>query len=245
VLPQDGKPPPGPSDQGGGGDGPGEDAPKEAVLVLDADVAPMAEQVLLQLILLRAKAKALVGDAAAGRKGFGPYVDVVGGSAGDGALLRRALRGVRALVLCGRLAPGVLEAAAAAGVPHLVLLSAVGAPPRGGFALFGGGEMTALQDAGREAAVARSGIPFTIVRVAALTDAPGGASELRLEGGAAAAPSGEVSREDAAAVVARAAGRDASGGRSVTCSLRGAGPGAPPQDWDALFAGLREKAAMP
>ena len=235
MLPQDGKPPPTP-----GQDGPEEreDAPKEAVLVVDVDSAPMAEQVLLQLILARAKLKALVSDTSAASTGFGPYAEILGGGSSDAAALRRAMRGVLAVVLCGRVTPAVVAAAAAAGVPHLVLLSAVGAPQRGGFAFFGGGEMATLGDASREAQVVSSGIKYTIVRVGALTDAEGGAAALQLEGGQG--PGGTVSREDAALVLAQAATRDAAG--SVACRLGAGGVGAPPADWAAVFAGLREKA---
>ena len=235
VLPRDGRP----LEEGPGGEDGREDAqdtgPRDQVLVLEADSAPMAEQVLLQLILARAKIKAVAKDAAKAKLGFGPYVEVLGGGPGDAAVLTKALRGVQALVLCGRVEPSALAAAAAAGVPHIVLLSAVGAPARGGFALFKNEEMAVLEDAAREAAVLRSGIAHTIVRVGGLSDGDGGESRLELAAGQAVKE--PVSREDAASVVAQAALRDAGKG-ALVFGVRPAGAGAPPQDWAAAFNSL-------
>lgn len=197
----------------------------------------MAEQVLLQLILARAKVKALVRDQQAAQSGFGPYIEVVGGSSSDAALVRKACRGVQAVVLCGDVSPAVLSAVAAAGVPHVVLLSAVGAPPRGGFSLFGGGEMAVLEDAKREELVTRSSIPYyTIVRVGKLTDSEGGVSTLKID--ASGGPGGVVAREDAALVLAQAAGRKAAETGSLRVAVGSSGAGQPPEDWQLVFRAL-------
>ncbi|KAI7839406.1 hypothetical protein COHA_006807 [Chlorella ohadii] len=82
VLPRDGRP--GPSDQQEDEEEP---AVREYIAVLDADSSPMAEQVVLQLILNRAKIRALVKDAPAAKSGFGPYIEAVQGDANDAATL--------------------------------------------------------------------------------------------------------------------------------------------------------------
>jgi hypothetical protein len=242
VLPKDGGPPRGGGDDDAERDAAARDpaAPRDAVFVLEPDAAPMAEQVLLQLILLRAGVRGLVKDPAAARAGFGEYASFAGGAATDGALLRRELARATALVLCGRAPAAALEAAAAARVPHVVLLSAVGAPPPPGLRLwpFGGGELAALRDEAREAAVRASGLPYTIVRVAELSDAPGGGGAPALRAGGAG---GAVAREDAAEVVARAALRDAARG-SLVCAVGPPGEGGD-VDWAAAFDSLVAAAA--
>jgi hypothetical protein len=235
VLPKDGGPPRGGDDAERGATARDPAAPRDAIFVLEPDAVPMAEQVLLQLILLRAGVRGLVKDPAAARAGYGEYASFAGGAAADGALLRRELTRATALVLCGRAPAVALEAAAAARVPHVVLLSAVGAPPPPGLRLwpFGGGELAALRDEAREAAVRAAGLPYTIVRVAELSDAPGGGGAPALRAGGAG---GAVAREDAAEVVARAALRDAARG-SLVCAVGPPGEGGD-VDWPAAFDSL-------
>jgi uncharacterized protein YbjT (DUF2867 family) len=197
----------------------------------------MAEQVLLQLILARSKVKALVRDQQTAQAGFGPYVECLGGSTADGALVRKACRGTKSMVLCGEVSPSVLSLAAESGVTHVVLLSAVGAPPSGGvFSLFGAGaEMALLENAKREEMVKRSGMLYTIIRIGKLVDSEGGVSELQLQAGTG--PGGVISREDAALVVAQAAEREVKG----TCLIVAAaarGQGQPPEDWQRVFKEL-------
>jgi uncharacterized protein YbjT (DUF2867 family) len=210
--------------------------PKDTILVLEGDKSPMAEQVLLQLILARSKVKALVRDQQTAQSGFGNYVECLGGSTADGALVRRACRGVKAVVLCGEVSPSVLSLAVESGVSHVVLLSAVGAPPRGGFSLFGAGaEMALLENAKREELVKRSGMACTIIRIGKLIDTEGGVSELKIQAGEGS-PEGTISREDAALVVAQAAERDATGMLILTVAAVGAGQ--PPEDWQKVFKEL-------
>jgi hypothetical protein len=214
-----------------------ESGPRDTILVLEGDKSPMAEQVLLQLILARSKVKALVRDQQTAQSGFGPYVECLGGSTADGALVRKACRGVKAMVLCGDVSPSVLSLAAESSVSHVVLLSAVGAPPRGGFSLFGAGaEMAALENVKREELVKKSGMAFTIIRIGKLVDTEGGVSELKLQAGAGAG--GVVSREDAALVVAQAAERDARAMGSVVLTVGAVGQGQPPEDWQGVFKEL-------
>lgn len=186
----------------------------------------------LQLILARAKIKALVKDAAAAAAGFGPYLQAVQGSEGDARTLARALRGVRAVVCCGRLG-ALLPAAKAAGVQHLVLLSTVGAPRRG-LALFGGGEQAALADAEREQQALRCGVPCTVVRVGGLADVPGGVAGIAVAAGSGSSgAAGEISREDAACVLARAAAAEPAGPAVVVTACNVPAGGA--ADWEAAL----------
>lgn len=182
VLPRDGR------EGGPGSEEPEEEEEEEAavreyVAVLDADSSPMAEQVVLQLILNRTKIRALVKDAAAAKAGFGPYIEAVQGDSGDRAAVARLLRGAKAAVCCGKLG-ALLPAAAATRLPHAVLLSSAGAPQQG-FALFASSEQQALADPAREQQLRASGLPFTIVQVGSLAGVPGGTSSLALTGGRA------------------------------------------------------------
>lgn len=199
-------------------------------------------QVVLQLILNRAKIRALVRDAAAAKSGFGPYIEAVQGSSDDAAAVRRLLRGAKAAVCCGRLG-ALLPAAAAARTPHVVLLSAAGGGARGGglAALFASAEQKELADAAREQQLRASGLPHTIVQVGALAGVPGGESRLALTAGGAP-PQGEVSREDAAKALAEAAERDPAAG-SLVLQLASAGAGEPPEDWQAVLQQLAQAAA--
>ncbi|PSC69478.1 DNA excision repair ERCC-2 [Micractinium conductrix] len=229
VLPRDG------GQQGEAEPQPEEEEPaeREYIAVLDADSSPMAEQVVLQLILKRSKIRALVRDVGAAKSGFGPYIEAVQGDSSDAAAVRRLLRGAKAAVCCSKLG-ALLPAAAAARVPHVVLLTA--SPAGGGLgSLFAGAEQQALGDASREAALRASGLPHTIVQVGTLAGVPGGGSSLALTAGGA--PQGNVAREDAAVALAEAAERDAAAG-SLTLQLRAAGQGDPPEDWQAAFADL-------
>eukprot|EP00887_Chlorella_sp_A99_P001852 scaffold19.g1852.t1 len=239
VLPKDGRQPQEGGQEQAGEEGEEEEAgPRDTVVVLDADASPMAEQVVLQLILKRAKVRAIVKDTAAAQQAFGPYVEAV--AAGDGAALRRALRGAKAAVAAGRL-DGLLPAAAAARLPRLVLLSAAGAPRRGGLMLFSAADAEAavLSDASREAEVVASGLRHVIVRVGALADSPGGTSALRLAaGGGAPGALGPIAREDAARVAAEAAEWGGGGGGSLVLEAAAAGPGRPPEDWGEAFQAL-------
>ena len=198
----------------------------------------MAEQVLLQLILARAKVKALVRDQQTAQAGFGLYVECLGGSTADGALVRKACRGTKAMVVCGDVSPSVLSLAAESGVAHVVLLSAVGAPPRSGFSLFGAGaEMALLENEKREELIKKSGMAYTIIRIGKLIDSEGGISELQFQAGKGAG--GEISREDAALVVAQAAERDVEGTGSLLVRVAATGSsGSPPEDWQKLFKEL-------
>lgn len=150
--------------------------------------------------------------------------------------MTRLLRGAKAAVCCGRLG-ALLPAATASRLPHVVLLSAAGSGGGGGLAgLFASPEQTTLADASRQSQLQASGLPYTILQVASLADAPGGGSSLGLSSGGAS-PQGKVSREDAAKALAEAAERDAQAG-SLLLQLSSLGAGEPPEDWQAAFEAL-------
>jgi hypothetical protein len=234
VLPRDGGPTPSREPEENEDGGPVE---RDTVVVMDADGDPTAEQVVLRLILARAKLAVVVKDTSAAKNGFGPYASPVDG--GDKRRVARALKGAAAVVCCGK-GEGLAAAAAAAGVPHLVLLSSVGLASSG-FSFFGpSGEQRVLGDARREQEVSASGVPYTVVRVGALRDIPGGTTQLEVAPGGA--PSGTLCREDAATVLAQASLRDPKTG-SLVVSVAPAGPGEPGEvDWAEVAEGSRTAA---
>jgi hypothetical protein len=70
--------------------------------------------------------RALVSNVAAAKNGYGPYVEPVSVSVDDSKALQRAMKGVKTLVVLGRLGK-LLPAAKAAGVEQVVMLSTAGA----------------------------------------------------------------------------------------------------------------------
>lgn len=234
VLPRDGGRLPDPEEQQRPEDEE-EMAEREYVAVLDADGSPMAEQVVLQLILNRTKIRALVKDTAAAKDGFGPYIEIVQGDSSDAAAVKKLLRGAKAAVCCSRLG-ALLPAAAATRLPHVVLLTSAAQKSGGLAGLFGGAEQATLSDAAREQQLRASGLPHTIVQVPSLKGVPGGTSSLALTANGKQ-PQGQVSREDAAKALAEAAERDVEAG-SLVLQISSAGAGAPPDDWQAAFADL-------
>jgi len=204
--------------------------------VTDAD-SPIGEQIVLQLILARAVIRAVVKDTTAARTAYGPYVTPVSLDTGNADQLRRVLKGCGSVVCAGR--PGAwLEAAAAEGVAHVVLLSAVGQAQGGFMASLLGDDLAPLRDPAREAAVVQCGRRYSIVRVAGAVDSPGGQSALSLLPGTASlqgGPQQPVSREDLAAVVVQALLRPPTAGRTFQVVPSA---GSPVTDWGALFAGL-------
>jgi len=217
---------------------PEDDSPKDTILVLDGD-SPMGEQLILQLIVAREKVRALVGDPVMAKQAFGPYVEFVRGSASslESDDAAAALKGVRTLVVTGKLGSGGASAARRAGAEHVVLLSSVGLES-GGLSLgfLTGSEDAVLKDARREALVAAAGLPYTVVRVGAVQDVPGGDSTIRLipDG----TPQGKISREDVAEVLSQAAAKQPAAGLSLTVDSQ---PGEATTSWveslEALVAG--------
>lgn len=217
----------------------------DTIFVMEADT-DMGELVVLQLILKRAKIKVAVRDVAAAKSGYGPYVTPVSVDLNNPTALAAALKGVRAVVCVNKLGALPQVVVKARSLQHVVLLSAAGHRP-GALAAWLNPELSSLCDPSREAALARSGLPYTIVRVPAITDTPGGQSSLscarmgaEVVGVAASAPlpPGQqgVSREDVALVLASALEQPPRQQEGVVVQVAVAGPGQPPQDWTAVFA---------
>jgi hypothetical protein len=79
-------------------------------------------------VLHRANIRVLVKDTVAAKTSYGPYVTPVSIDTRNTALLTRVLRGCGSVVCLGR--PGaLLQAARAAGVVHVLMVSAAAPPP--------------------------------------------------------------------------------------------------------------------
>ncbi|BDA48364.1 hypothetical protein COCOBI_12-0410 [Coccomyxa sp. Obi] len=205
---------------------------RDAILVTDAD-NPTAEQVILQLILSRAKVRVLAKNAAATSTAYGSYVTPVEGNTGNARALEAALRGVRAVICTGRLGD-LLPLCQQRKVEHLILLTSVGTAGGGGFSLdtILDGEAAAQRDAAREAAAVSSGVPLTLVRVGRITNAAGGSASLLIsQDGSPGKPLGEVSREDVARVLVKCLVRQPS--TILSFSLEAGSPLGPLQQTDA------------
>jgi len=177
----------------------------DAVLVSEGE-SPLAEAVVTALVLAGRSVKLLSRTqalAASAKTSFGDYVRPVVADAGDAVAVRKALAGCSSLVILGPLG-ALAEQAARLSLSHVLLLSRCGvAPPLGGLLLPPGER--ARGEAGREEALrsALSAEPrFTILRLGAELDAPGGRSALLLSSTSGEVGTGGISREDAAAVVA-------------------------------------------
>ncbi|KAH8968551.1 hypothetical protein BDL97_03G133400 [Sphagnum fallax] len=94
---------------------------RDAVLVTDAE-GDTGQLLVLALILKRSRVRALVKDAKAATSAFGPYVEPVEGDVSDAASLRKALKGVRA-VICPSKVGALANKALVKGVEHIVLVS--------------------------------------------------------------------------------------------------------------------------
>ncbi|GIL77629.1 hypothetical protein Vretimale_6801 [Volvox reticuliferus] len=240
------------------------DTTSDVVLVTDAD-SPIGEQVVLQLILARQQLRLLVRDVAAAKTAYGPYATPLPADAGTNP---RALRGVKCLVLLGRPVRGLMEAAKAARVKHVVLLSSApasalsksGGFSLGGFSLAGGPggsaarELRELGDSAAEAALKASGMPYSVVQVYGLQD-PGrsgsGAGGVVLQqrqqvagGGVGSGSGSAVSREAVAALIGSLV--DAVPSRGRTLQATGSGQAAalsptysPQRQQEALVSALQ------
>lgn len=98
-----------------------EDLVRDVVLVTDAD-SDTGQLVVLELILRRLRVRALVKDIKAATVGFGAYVEPVEGDVNDKEVLRRVMRGVRA-VICPTKVGKLADKELVRGVEHFILLS--------------------------------------------------------------------------------------------------------------------------
>ena len=241
-----------------------EEGLRDVVLVLDTERSLMADQTLLQLILLRWRTKILVKDLAAARTAYGSYVEASRDGLKDEQELHKFLKDVKCIVACDGIAPETLKVMKEARVPRIVLLSMVGASaPTGLAAIFGSRESSVLRDQQREAAVLKSGMEPIIVRVNAFSDEMGGKAKIlasvgsvdgegKLGRGSERQSSKDsdndaIAREDAALVLAQAAvcdptareeGIARSSSKALVLNIKNGGPGRPPEDWQGIFEGL-------
>ncbi|KAI5057377.1 hypothetical protein GOP47_0027392 [Adiantum capillus-veneris] len=176
------------------------DEVRDAVLVTDAD-SMTGQLVLLSLILRRVRVRALVKDAKEMIQAFGSYVEPVVGDVADPKSLKKALRGVRA-VLCSTKVGALADKEITEGIEHIVFLSQFAAYSNAG-GLAGLLNMKARRQAEEEEAAIRNlGIPCTIVRSATLRDEPGGLKGFNFKEGCT--QGGSISREDAALICVKA-----------------------------------------
>ncbi|KAJ6706271.1 hypothetical protein OIU79_010838 [Salix purpurea] len=70
---------------------------RDAVLVTDGD-SEIGQMIILSLIVKKARVKALVKDKRAAMEAFGTYVESMAGDASSQPFLKKALRGVRAII---------------------------------------------------------------------------------------------------------------------------------------------------
>jgi hypothetical protein len=185
---------------------------RDKVAVMFPEEFPMAEQVLLQLILLRALVVVVTKDPAKAKSGYGSYVDVVRSDSTKylSKDVSRALRMCQSVVICGSLTKDGMSMIQKSGVPHIVLLSGVSDSPQSGLAsFFQSNENKELLDASREAVVRESGLTHSIVRVdpkmLSLTLRGGSSTLTASKNGKPPANGLEVPREDVAMYLAMSA----------------------------------------
>ena len=176
---------------------------RDKVVVLFPDEYAMAEQSVLQLILLRAPVVVVVQDVSSARAGFGSYVEAVKGDLRDTSGLRNVIKSAMSVIVCGKLDRATISMLKKASVPNIVMLSAVNSGEDGFFSsVFGWNqEMKVLKDPEREELVMDSGIPYTIIRIAGLSNDAGGSKVL--DASIDTYPTGDIPREDVAASMAK------------------------------------------
>lgn len=176
-----------------------EDEVRDAVLVTDGD-SEIGQMVILSLIVKRTRIKALVKDKRAANEAFGTYVESISGDRGNKKFVKKALRGVRA-VICSN--EGFLSCVESLkGVEHVILLSQLS------FYKASSGIQALMTNNSRklaekdESVLMASGIPYTIIRAGMLLNTPGGTQGFSFEEGSAA--NGSLSMEDAASICVEA-----------------------------------------
>ncbi|KAJ4833922.1 hypothetical protein Tsubulata_044619 [Turnera subulata] len=176
-----------------------ENEERDAVLVTDGD-SEIGQMVILSLIVKRARVKALVKDKRTAMEAFGTYVESMAGDANSQPFLKKALRGVRAII-CPR--EGFLSSVGSLkGVKHVILLSQLSVY-KGSNGIKAFVNKNALRLAEQdESTIAASGIPYTIIRAGSLQNSPGGTQGFTFEKGCA--EKGTLSKEDAAFICVEA-----------------------------------------
>ncbi|GLU14261.1 hypothetical protein SLE2022_308420 [Rubroshorea leprosula] len=176
-----------------------EDEVRDAVLVTDGD-SEIGQMVILSLIVKRTRVKALVKDKRTATEAFGTYVESMAGDASDKLFVKRALRGVRAIICPNEGFLSTVESLK--GIKHVILLSQLSVyRGSGGIQALMKGNARKLAEKD-EAVLMDTGIPCTIIRAGMLQNTPGGRQGFSFEEGSAA--SGSLSKEDAASICVEA-----------------------------------------
>ncbi|KAL8153441.1 hypothetical protein V2J09_011201 [Rumex salicifolius] len=188
---------------------------RDAVLVTDGD-SDIGQMVILSLIVKRARVKALVKDKRAAMEAFGNYVESLAGDANSNIYMKKALRGVRAIICPSE---GFLSKVESfKGVQHIVVLSQLSVYEGAGGLLSlvnSNSRKLAEQD---ESVLLASGVPYTIIRAGSLINTPGGIKgfsfdqepfptlliAIQVFGLLETAASGQLSKEDAAFICVEA-----------------------------------------
>lgn len=158
--------------------------------------------------------KAVVKDRRAALEAFGTYVESLAGDANNTTFIKKALKGVQAIVCPTE---GFLsKVGSLQGVQHVVLLSqlSVYKGADGIQALMtSNARKLAEQD---ESSLIASGVPYTIIRAGSLQNTPGGTQGFSFQEGCAA--KGTLSKEDAAFICVEALGLVPESGYTVEVS---------------------------
>ncbi|KAK8584913.1 hypothetical protein V6N13_138856 [Hibiscus sabdariffa] len=176
-----------------------EDEVRDAVLVTDGD-SEIGQMVILSSIVKRIRVKALVKDKRSANEAFGTYVESISVDTSNKVLVKKALRGVRAIICPTE---GFLSSVESfKDVEHVVLLSQLSV-----YGASGGIQAIMINNQRKlaekdESVLIASGIPYTIIRAGKLQNSPGGTQGFNFEEGCAA--SGSLSMEDAALVCVEA-----------------------------------------
>ncbi|KAL8537808.1 hypothetical protein ACS0TY_012801 [Phlomoides rotata] len=144
---------------------------RDAVLVTNGD-NEIGQMIILSLIVKRVRVKALVKDKRVAMEAFGTYVESMAGDTKDETFLKKAFRGVRA-VICP-VEGSLYNVDSWKGIQHVILLSQlfVYRNSTGIQAVMNSNaRKLAEQD---ENAVRTSGVPYTIIRTGLLKNTPGG-----------------------------------------------------------------------
>jgi len=214
------------------------------------------QHIVRELVAKGFRVRALVRNADSARALLGEDgIEYAVGDVRQRATLDSAMRGVRYAISAIGAVPkeagnspefvdyegvrNLAEAAAAAKVDQLVLISSAGVTQKD-HVLNRVFDNVLIWKGKGEDAVRTSGVPYTIVRPGGLTDKPGGQSGVRLEQGDKG--TGMISRGDLARVCVAALTSAAA--RNRTFEVYGAET--PPEiDWDGLFGKLAADSSQP
>ncbi|CAN1785497.1 Sanguinarine reductase [Linum perenne] len=177
---------------------------RDAILVADGD-SELGQMVILQLIVKRARVKALVKDKRAAMEAFGTYVESIVGDVKSEPFLKKALRGVGTII-----SPNegfFARFGSFKGIKHIVLLSQLSVyRSSSGIQSLMNSNARKLGELD-ESAVMSSGVPYTIVRTGALQNTSGGTqgfSFVKARFCIGCAEKGTLSKEDAAFICVEA-----------------------------------------